>query len=89
MNVAGMDIVLRDVDEFLAQRIRRLAEARGWALSEALLYLLEQGLHVYEGETPGFDSEEVDVLQEALAALQSVPDDPGYALIGRIDDTQK
>ncbi|WP_149195230.1 hypothetical protein [Luteimonas suaedae] len=78
------DIVLKDVDEVLADRIRRVAERHGWEMERALLHLLEQGLNLYEGDGAlSFDNTESDALQAALEALKSVPDDPGYALIGR------
>ncbi|MDH5822436.1 hypothetical protein QFW77_05455 [Luteimonas sp. RD2P54] len=79
------DIVLRDVDDILADRIRRVADRRGWDLPHTLLHLLERGLHVCEDEgAVRFDSDESEVLQQALEALRGVPDDPGYSLIGRV-----
>lgn len=79
------DIVLKDADPVLVDRIRRVADARGWTMPRALQYLLEQGLHVYEGDgAVRFDNSEADVLQAAIAALEQVPDDPGYAAIGRV-----
>lgn len=75
--------MLEDVDDVLAGRIRRLADARGWTLPQTWLHLVEQGLYACEADTPGFDSREAEALQAALAALQAVPDDPGYAKIGR------
>lgn len=78
------DIVLRDIDPILADRIKRISDQRGWPLSQTLLELLEQGLHVVEGDGAArFDSSEADVLQAAIAAMEGVPDDPGFALIGR------
>lgn len=69
------DIVLRDIDDILADRIRRVAELRGWTLPTALLHLLEQGLHAYEGDGRlHFEGAEADVLQEAIAALEVIPD---------------
>ncbi len=80
------DIVLHDIDEVLADRIRRVSEARGWTMPRTLLHLLEQGLHVYEGDgSVRFDSSEDDVLQAALAALEQIPDDKGFSLIGRLE----
>lgn len=80
------DIMLKDIDPVLHDRIRRVAEARGWSLPKTLSHLLEQGLYAYEGDAaPSFDNSESDVLQAAIAALEQVPDDPGYALIGRIE----
>ncbi|TDK21093.1 hypothetical protein E2F46_15465 [Luteimonas aestuarii] len=78
------DIMLKDADPVLVDRIKRVADARGWPLPRALLYLLEQGLHVYEGDgSVRFDTKEADVLAAAIAALEGVPDDEGFALIGR------
>jgi hypothetical protein len=80
------DIVLRDIDPVLAGRIRELAQARGWSMHDTLLRLIEQGLYQCEeaGAPGNLDHQESDVLQAAIAALEQVPDDPGFALIGRI-----
>lgn len=79
------DIVLKDVDAVLADRIRRVADKRGWSLPKTLLHLLEQGLYTYEGDgKQSFDNSESDVLQAAIAALEQVPDDAGYAMIGKL-----
>jgi len=79
------EIVLKDVDQMLVDRIRRVADARGWTLPRTLLHLLEQGLHVYEGDgSVRFDSAENDVLEAAMAALEGIPDDSGFALIGKV-----
>lgn len=78
------DIVLRDIDAVLADRIKRIAEARGWTVHQTILHVLEQGLHVSEGDGKlRFESSEADVLQAAIAAMEHVPDDPGFSLIGR------
>ena len=62
----------------------REVELKGRAY-DALLYLLEQGLHVYEGDgSVRFDNDEADALQAMIRALEQVPDDPGYAAIGRV-----
>ncbi|TWT22375.1 hypothetical protein FQY83_04920 [Luteimonas marina] len=84
------DIVLKDADPVLVDRIKRVADTRGWTMPRALQYLLEQGLHVYEGDgAVRFDNSEADVLQAAIAALEQVPDDPGYAAIGRVAKTDE
>ncbi len=81
------EIVLHDVDQVLVDRIRRVADARGWTLPRTLLHLLEQGLHVYEGDgRVHFDNSESEVLQAALAALEGIPDDRGFAMIGKVPD---
>lgn len=77
------DIVLRDIDALLAERIRRIADARSWALPDTLLFLLEHGLYACETGAARLDDSESDVLQNAIAALEQVPDDPGFSLIGR------
>jgi len=78
------EIVLKNADEVLLGRIDRIARRRGWDMSTALMHLLEQGLHACEGNGEvRFESSEADVLQAAFEALSEVPDDPGFALIGR------
>ncbi len=80
------DIVLKDVDGMFAERIKRLAEKRGWTLPKTLLHLLEQGLYVYEdGGKLRFETTEEDALQAAIAAMEAVANDGGYAMIGKID----
>lgn len=81
------DIILRDVDMLLAERIRRIGEAHGWSPPDTLLHLLEYGLHACEGDGIGrLDPSERDVLGSAIQAMEQVPDDPGFALIGRAGD---
>jgi hypothetical protein len=82
--MAMNDIVLKDIDEILLDRIRRVADRRGWTLSRTLLHLLEQGLFAIEGDGKlAFDNSEADVLQAAIAALEDVPDGV-YSLIGQL-----
>lgn len=80
------DIVLKDIDPVLHERIQRIAQARGWSLPEALFHLLEHGLFACEstGGASDLDHRESNALEEAIAALQGVPDDPGFSLIGRM-----
>lgn len=78
------DIVLRDIDSVLAERIARIAQAHGWSQPQALLHVLERGLHACEGEgSIGLAEREARVLQAAIQAMEHVPSDPGFALIGR------
>lgn len=79
------EIVLGDIGEPLYGRIRQLAERRGWELPQALVYLLERGLEVGEDEAvTRLEDHEAQALSAAVQALRQVPDDPGYALIGRL-----
>ena len=65
------EIVLRDIDPVLAERIRRVAESRRMALPQALLYLLEQGLFSAEAEmNMRFSDRDSSALMEAIAALR-------------------
>ena len=68
------DVILRDVDPLLLERISRLAVARGWTREHSSMMLLEQGLFAGEHEmSHGFEHPEVDVLSEAIHALQALP----------------
>lgn len=78
------DIILRDIDPVLAGRIGRIGAAHGWSAPETLLRLLEHGLLAWEGAgTARLSERESGALQSAIVALEQVPDDPGFALIGR------
>ncbi|MCR6685933.1 hypothetical protein [Pseudoxanthomonas sp.] len=68
------DLVLRDIDPILADRIRRVSVARGWTQQETLTRLLEQGLFASEHEVrSGFENPEVTALSDAIAALKMLP----------------
>ena len=78
------DIVINDLDEVLLDRIRRVADRRGWSVARAVRHLLEQGLYAVEGDGRlTFDTSEADVLQAAIAALEDVPDGV-FSLIGQV-----
>ncbi len=73
------DIVLKDIDPLLAERIRRIAVARGWNMHDTLFNLIEQGLFHCEVEVrSGFDDGEVDALTAAINALKEVPAGKGF-----------
>ncbi len=68
------DVILRDIDPFLLERIRRLSVARGWTREHTCLVLLEQGLFASEHEVRnGFENREVDALTDAIQALRALP----------------
>ena len=78
------DIILRDIDDLLADRLKRLSEHHAWPMHETLLAVIEQGLHACEsGALARFDDREANALQQAIAALQEIPDDAGFGLIGK------
>lgn len=76
--------VLLDIDPVLLERIQRIATAHGWGQQVAMIHLIEHGLFACEADlTARFDDADANVLQAAIAALQGIPDDPGFSLIGR------
>lgn len=73
------DLLLRDIDPILADRIQRVSVARGWSEHETIQRLIEQGLFVAEQEVRGgLEAREVDALAEAIAALKDVPAGKGF-----------
>lgn len=77
------EIVLRDLDPGLLERINIYADAQGWGQARTLRFLLEQGLRASIGdERSTFDPAEDGVLAAAIGALEQIPDDT-FALIGR------
>jgi len=73
------DIVLKDVDPILAERIRRVSHARGWPIHDTIVNLLEQGLFVCEAEVRGgLSDREVNALADAISALREVPSGKGF-----------
>jgi hypothetical protein len=68
------DLVLRDVEPMLLERIQRVSIARGWSREKTCVALLEQGLFSSELKAHGgFNSPETEVLSEAIAALKALP----------------
>lgn len=79
------ETVLLDIDAVLLERVRRLADAKGWGQQEAMIHLLEHGLFTCEVEVAArLDDTDADALQAAIAALEQIDNDPGFALIGRV-----
>ena len=79
------DLVLRDIDPGLAGRIRKLAELQGRSVHEVMAEVLEAGVHACELKLrKQLDLEEETALKQAIAALELVPNDAGFGLIGRI-----
>ena len=77
------DLIVKDVDDGLVERITAYAAAQGWGQARTLRFLLEQGLRASVGdERSSFDADEDTVLAAAISALEQVPDDT-FALIGR------
>ena len=81
------DLILRDIEPDLLNRVRRLADTRGCSLEASLLDLLQQGLACARERDDSLDDFDARVLQEAIAALENVPSDSGFAMIGRTAST--
>lgn len=78
------EIVLHDIEPRLVERIRLVADTHGWALDHALSELLQRGLDAFEeGLAAQLADHESNILRAAIAAMEHVPDDPGFAHIGR------
>lgn len=79
------DIALINADQALLDRIGKIARHHGWDSSRALRHVLERGLEASEGSVGvQFENGEAEALQAALEALGKIPDDPGFAMIGRL-----
>ncbi|KAA2284229.1 hypothetical protein [Arenimonas fontis] len=86
------DFLLRDIDERVAERIKEIARQKGWPLNDVILLLLKQALGLVEPEPPpepgdiarltgAWSDDETRAFAEAMAALNSLPDDaPSYML---------
>jgi hypothetical protein len=83
------DILLRDIDPEMAERIKALARQRGWPIQDVILQLLKQGLGMVEplpppvpgdiARLPGaWEDEESRAFREAMQAFEKLPDDTAY-----------
>ena len=76
--------LLLHVSAPLQERMTRVADAYGWGQQEATIHLINHGLSACEAEMAArLDASDAAVLHGAIAALEQLPDDPGFALIGR------
>lgn len=72
------------INPALADRLRKLAGARGWSESEAMMKVIERGLPAVEAELPAtLEEAEADALRSAIAALEQIPADT-FAAIGKV-----
>ena len=83
------DIIVRDLEPALLERIKLVGAARGLDMPQTLLELLQLGLHSCEGRgAPPLSTTESSALEAAIKALEQEPDDTGFSLIGRVDPDQ-
>ena len=77
------------LDAVLLERVRRVAHARGWGEADTVRHLIEHGLFAVEPRSePRLDDADANILQSVIAALEGIPGDPGFSLIGRASDAQ-
>ena len=81
------DLIVRNIEPSLVERVKRFADARGWSLQDALVSLLDRGLAGDDYIDDALDGDHARVLKDAIAALENVPSDPGFGLIGRAEPT--
>ena len=80
------DIVIRHIDDALADRIKELARARRWSINDVILHVLRHGLGLAHGDLGWIQAadvahmagtwaaEEADAFKDAMAALEEIPD---------------
>jgi hypothetical protein len=76
------DILVKDIDPDIAERIKRMARDRGWPINDVVLSLLRQALGMEKPELPlpgdiarltgTWEDEESRALKEAIEALHKL-----------------
>jgi hypothetical protein len=76
------DILVKDIDPDIAERIKRIARDRGWPINDVVLSLLRQalGMEIPDPPLPGdiarltgtWEDEESRALKEAIEALRKL-----------------
>lgn len=76
------DILVKDIDPEIAERIKRIARDRGWPLNDVVISLLRQALGMEKPEPPlpgdiarltgTWEDEESRALSEAIEALRKL-----------------
>jgi hypothetical protein len=76
------DILVKDIDSDIAERIKRIARDRGWPINDVVLSLLRQALGMEKPDPPlpgdiarltgTWEDEESRALHEAIEALRKL-----------------
>ncbi len=76
------DLLVKDIDSEIAERIKRMARDRGWPINDVVLSLLRQALGMEKPEPPlpgdiarltgTWEDEESRALKEAIEALRKL-----------------
>jgi len=94
------DLIIKHIDNLMAERIKTLAKERRWSINDVVLHALRHGLGMTEGSNifaetlldPGamtvlsgqWDAKEKAAFQEAVQALTQVPSE--QLAPGNLDD---
>lgn len=80
------DILVRHIDDELAERIKAVARERHWSINDVVLHVLNHGLGLTHGDplwikdadiahlTGTWGPEEARAFKEAMSAMEDVPD---------------
>ncbi|MDN5924505.1 MAG: hypothetical protein L0H70_05845 [Xanthomonadales bacterium] len=80
------DILIRNIDEVMAERIKAVARERHWSINDVILHVLSHGLGLKHGDPlwikeadiahlgGTWDPEEARAFKEAMSALEEVPE---------------
>lgn len=80
------DIVIRHIDDAMANRIKALARERKWTINEVVLHILRHGLGLEHGDdlwmknsdiahlAGTWDKDEAQAFTDAMQAFEQTPD---------------
>ncbi len=80
------DILIKHIDNELAERIKMLSRERNWSINDVILHLLRHGVGMEHGELPfiksadiahlggTWDASESQAFKDAMSALDKAPE---------------
>ena len=80
------DILIKHIDNELAERIKTLSRERNWSINDVILHLLRHGVGMEHGELPfiqsadiahlggTWDAGESQAFKDAMSALDNAPE---------------
>ncbi len=80
------DILIKHIDNELAERIKVLSRERNWSINDVILHLLRHGVGMEHGEVPfiksadiahlggTWDASESQAFNDAMSALDNAPE---------------
>ncbi len=91
------DILIKHIDNELAERIKTLSREHNWSLNDAILHLLRHGVGMERGDLPfirsadiahlggTWDASESQAFRDAMSAFDNAPE----GFFAHIDDVDK